>query len=123
MLKRKLAGRLSVIAGAIALSCVAAVQPASAALYNFGYLGTQVQVDTKPGNGAPGWVWAYGSSSSWTSGGSINVEYKDGTVESFGVNANSTIARSTTRPISAVQPCTFRTDNWSWECGNYYMVG
>ncbi|MER6535762.1 hypothetical protein ABT215_18540 [Streptomyces sp900105755] len=121
MRNTRLAKRLSVVAGIIALAGVAAMQPASAAQLYHEFDGTQVQVDNDPGNGAPSWIWEYGSTWNGATKGHVDIMYANATYGAFEVQPGEAAAINLQHDVQAVSICTvFNGSNW--QCTGWQFI-
>ncbi|MEU3795719.1 hypothetical protein [Streptomyces fructofermentans] len=120
MRSTRLVKRLSVVVATVAMAALAATQTASAAQLYVEHGGTQVQVDTRPLNGAPSWIWIYGSDSAF--GGYVRFHGADGGTGKLSVGPGEAVAVNVHTTVTEINVCTV----WEWNglstCGGWRGV-
>lgn len=111
-------------AAAVSLGLMA-VQPASAAQTDLYWWGTHAAVDNNPGNGAPGWVWVYGTTHAETSGGAIVYQLFDGKTYELDAWGGQTASAYTSTPVKGFKACysDFISGSWTNHCSGWHWFG
>ena len=103
---RGIARRIIVMTAAVAAAIVLAVQPAFATVLQINRYGAIVQLDTAPGNGAPSWVWVYGSPASYSPATRAQYMYVgSNTIHTLEVRRRESAAVSTPEEVRAIRAC------------------
>lgn len=125
MPRKSLARKAALAAGMAAIAGALFAQPAFAAQSDVYYHGTHASADTSPGNGAPGWVWVYGSTESGSLGGSVNYQYWDGSTHKLSVGRGASASMNTSASIKGFQACwSYRVEGYDFEsCSAWHYFG